>query len=153
MRLPKLWLILGQKVKVMKKTLESGGYFYADPELVIQIDTDCGDGELKRRVTHEFNHAVMEISSLNDAIPDKVDEILVNQFGKAYADSFVLLPKGVGDTVTKHYAIYSAHGELRCFHTEDSIKNAVIETGDHTVELYGVSKFKRKKKPSVLGKQ
>lgn len=152
MRLPKIWTILNHKVKVIKKTLESGGYFYSDPELVIEIDTDCGEKELARRVTHEFNHAVMEISSLNDAVPDKVDEIVVNQFAKAYRDSFILLPKGLGDTVVKHYAIYSPTGELRCFHTEESINDAKVD-GDLVVELYGVTKFKRarKVKPGVQG--
>jgi hypothetical protein len=147
MRLPKAFVIYGSKIKVIRKLLgDEGGFYTPDPDNTIEIcNTLIGD-ELVRVVTHEFNHAVMDKASLNQTVKDGVDEIIVNQFAKAYRENFVLLPKGLGDKVVKHYAVYTYDGMLASFHTEDSIKNAYLGKGDVVVELYGVAKFKKTKK-------
>ncbi len=138
--------ILGRKIKLIVKRLdENGGHYFTEPDNKIEICPDQTDFEIIRVLTHEFNHGVMDIASLNDAVKDGVDEIIVNQFAKAYRECFVLIPKGVGDTVVKHYAVYSAYGDLVAFHTEESIKHRPLHGKDEVVvELQGVTKFKRK---------
>lgn len=148
MKLHKYLSILGHKIKVAIKAMgdENHGLYHPNNVNLIEMDKELAGHELRYVYVHEFGHGVIDKASLHQAIPEGVEEILCDHMAKATVDNFVLMCRNPGDTVVKHYAVYSAYGDLKAFHTESSIEHAVKDKDDVLVELMGVTKFKRKRK-------
>lgn len=147
MKIPKSLNVLGHKIKVVIKDLggEHNGWYHPDTNL-IEIHVDVAGTKKDVAFLHEALHAVHDKASLSQSIPVGVEEIVVDQTASTLVKNFVMIAKEYGDTIVKHYAIYSAYGDLKCFHTDKSLASATIADGDLVVELVGTVKFKRKRK-------
>lgn len=88
MRLPKYFVIYGQKVKVEYAELENtvGGLSYSSG--LIQINKHLPKEHVPQVLLHEFFHSVISRTSLDQRLSLDVEEMIVELLSKAVVENF-----------------------------------------------------------------
>jgi Zn-dependent peptidase ImmA (M78 family) len=88
-KLPKTVVVLGKRIRViLKEELAAQGYagLYDPNEGKIYINPNVPD--IEETFFHEYNHAIIHRSGLNQVISRDAEEMICENFATAYAEAF-----------------------------------------------------------------
>lgn len=107
MKLPKDVEVNGDLVRIEVKDLgdKHNGWYHPNGEDLIEIHQDLKGMEKDEKLMHEFGHLIFDKCSLTQAVPEGVEEIIVDQFAKNIIKNFILQPRVRRKKVIKKKAV------------------------------------------------
>lgn len=95
MKLPKFFMVFGQKIKIRVGSLDPrvAAQFEPSSNLITLNDLNVSEAEVLHSLLHEIGHAMFYRVSINQAVSFEVHEFIVNNYATMLLENFDLKVK------------------------------------------------------------